>query len=744
MVWTDRGVSGRRTLKPGNEETSKPSGPVPKPTTVNTTTGGYVPIKVKEQIEQKESTIPPGTVVSTTGPISVDTFSKLPPKEQDKIIFETYGTDKTTQVYRAYTGKIGLVPHPKLSYQGERMREFFRSRGILRENLTEEELRSSIRYMLYEDATEPVKAQEKVLAKMNPTERAITTAGKSFVQMGVGVLNFPEFAVEEIGGRAYHGITQGKWNKPITPPSWSPRGYYEKEVAPSVAGPSGAVGTAFSAATREFEKKTGAWTPEKELQYQSGLKIAQKYPETFIAGTFGELLGGKGASQTFTLGKSEVGKGTVAVIKKTTGKELVPKALTPTNIVTEATSRLRQKLGLEKEIKSEKYFTPETSTYGQIPFKKAVKEFESTKTTGLKPGEYTVSHTAPSPLTIIPRTVKIKGSTSESPALSTSPFGRAVPQFLKIDPDLPTSYRISPIPKISKPTSPTIFLKEIYRLPKEARTDLAKSAEIMKSQPKGKYGIIAPKMELGRLGKVEPEVLIWKGTKLTRTKEFTLPKDIIVERKVWKDLSRGKPQRLSTTYKGVRVPIPLYEIKGEGKPGAGFTKISGKLKGGFKRTVFESEGKKTEPYFRPTYFKPSYPSKRSIPSKPLYYRKKSKPYIRTDYSRSSYPSKPSYPSEPYKPEPSYPKYSVPSKPSYPKYSKPSYPSYAKRSYPSKPSYPSVPSYPSKPSKSSKLIYYDLGPKIEQPRIKQKNRIRLKKRYRERKFKLGETFGGRFK
>ena len=286
----------------------------------------------------------------------------------------------------------------------------------------------------------------------------------------------------------------------------------------------------------------------------------------------------------------------------------------------------------------------------------------------------------------IGRIFKIKPqSLHELPALSTTPYGFAPTRFYRFGATQTSYSGVSLFPKLHLPSG---FAIRISKLFKPVKGSYEKVATWATSQPKGSWGIVAPKMYLGG---PETEINIFGKTLLKRylatgsskllhrLKGYEYYSKVplgeglteIVPIVFTKPIHYGFPQ--ATQLLGSRIPTSIKE----------FFSIS------------SSTGAKTIPILSPghilsqirsSYSVPSYPSFTSIPSMP------------------SYPSKPSYPSYPSRPSySSYP--SIPSKPSYPSYpSKPSYPSYpssaSSASSASRPSYPSKPSYPFYPILSS--------------------------------------------
>ena len=83
-----------------------------------------------------------------------------------------------------------------------------------------------------------------------------------------------------------------------------------------------------------------------------------------------------------------------------------------------------------------------------------LREFRGTKGV-VKPNEFQVVHTSPAPLETFSKTFKAGKGTSETPGIATSPYGKAVPQFLGLEPDLSASYRFTLFPKLKRPTVST-------------------------------------------------------------------------------------------------------------------------------------------------------------------------------------------------------------------------------------------------------------------------------------------------
>jgi hypothetical protein len=511
------------------------------------------------------------------------------------------------------------------------------------------ELATAIAEVLWEDISVINPNETKYYSSLGFVERNVFSLMQSARQFFIGSFAFPEVISQKVLGSSLSELPYVSAVPGVKQYSGAVKGYMGWEQKTS-AGPSGVLSYGSS-----FIPILGSTPEEREQQKQ----VMFKYPVESVFATGGELIGLYGSTKTSHMLKVGFNKAFQFATLKTLGKTYLPSAFGSISVLRGIKYRLQ---GITK-VSPETVFrestllkTTEATKYGQVPFKQGISEFKSSLN-AVEPKYYTIVHTSPQPIGALGKIgyagkrFKAGGSTSESPGISTSPYGKAIPQFLKLEPSLSSSYRLSILPKLKLPSITEFMSKRIVRLPKEYR-GYESSSKLMNKTPKGSYSVIAPKMEIGKFSLVEPESIIWKGTK-------GIKKGNIVS---------------YTSYKGVTVPIRRYMLKELGQLKLkGFTSIdkaTKNLSGVIKET-------------KPTISVPiSTLSLKSIPS----------------LSYKSYPSK-------YSTYPSYSldKYSVSSIPSYKSSYEPSYSSYTSSS--SKSSYSSLPSYPSyKSYKSSKSSY----------------------------------------
>jgi len=141
------------------------------------------------------------------------------------------------------------------------------------------------------------------------------------------------------------------------------------------------------------------------------------------------------------------------------------------------------------------------------------------------------------------RLTKVQEGSSESPGMSLAPYGEGSPTFLGIG---KVSYpsaegSISLLPKLHFPTAPVLRLKDVFRLPKHLRrASYKESGRFILEQKPGPYSWIAPKTELSPNVPHEMEAILRAGSVLKR-----------YNKRYW------------TTYKGVAVPLPRYDVLGD-------------------------------------------------------------------------------------------------------------------------------------------------------------------------------------
>jgi len=338
-----------------------------------------------------------------------------------------------------------------------------------------------------------------------------------------------------------------------------------------------------------------------------------KYPIESVFATGGELLGlyfgGKlahGAKVTTIRGLSLARKG----ISKYTGT-LLPGYETfmkyhPINIIRRIYWGAKRRAGLAEYVPEERVWDPFVligkKRFAEQPGAiQQMKIFEKTRM--ITPSKDILSiHTSATKPGIGSLFRIKKGILHETPGLSVSAYGRGSPYFLRVT-GTPVSYSTSGVslfPKIWRPTAPVFQLKNIFRLPSGIRgKGYGITGKYILKQPRGQYGFIAPKVEMGG---PEIEAIIRGGTWATRTSKFYY-----------------------TTYSGVAIPLPRYAIIHGGTP-YGF--ISTKIPSGLKQFVSISTSASTPsiPLIRPGYIG-SVLSKPSYPSKPI-------SYISQSYSKS--------------------------------------------------------------------------------------------------------------
>ena len=576
-------------------------------------------------------------------------------------------------------------------------------------------LTQAVTNVLWEDYTNP-NAKADYYASLDPITRTATTFIQNARQSAVGIITFPLTVAEFVGSQI-----QGKpWGVPVLSPL---KQRYETWEATQTIGPSGLI----SRGTSEATSRLGITSPEERAYIQSQ---QEKYPVETIFATGGEVAGLYTGGAVYGIAKTGISK-TFTFATTKLGKPLVLSAFSPPTalrtIYYKSKSTIKE---VPAETKLSSSVTEAGTKYGQIPYNLGIQKFIKTKG-ALRTNEYTVVHASPSPISTS-KSFKVGGSTSESPGISTSPYGEAVPQFFGLEPSFSTKYSLSIFPKSKRPTLTTFQAKEIVHLPEKSQS-FTSSASLMKTQPKGQYAVIAPKMELGSAGLVEPEAIIWKGTtgKVISTPEFIMYKGVAIpEVRTVLQNAPIKPEweigtifpKQSSSYTPYLISSHdiIREFRTTSKSNAkslfnASAKFEIETKGTFQNSwkTYTSELKKIEriakekefklqEYQKPTTFgqlklkgfKSIEGSKRNL-SKTFTERPgtssipistSSIKILTSKYYKS--------PSTPYK---SIPKIS-PSKSLYKSY--PSYTSYRETSEPSRPSRPSYPTYPSYPSKPS--------------------------------------------
>ena len=293
---------------------------------------------------------------------------------------------------------------------------------------------------------------------------------------------------------------------------------------------------------------------------------AKKYPWETGVSTAGELFGLYMGGKAVHVAKTGTIKGLGHFRRftlKHTGFNL-PEYSTfvkysPKNLLRTGYWKVKEKLGLAEYVPEEQVWDPNVlSGYTKFAEKsgagKQLNLFLETKKLS-STGDIFGIHASPSRFKSI---MRISKGTSETPGLSVSAFGHGSPHFLKITgPSL--SYRTSGMslfPKLHLPTGPIMRLKDVFRIPKSIKPkyvgsakkifgkkafgpayDISEMNRFIMSQPKGPYGWIAPKSEIGG---PEIEAIIRGGTWGKRTSSFYY-----------------------TSYKGVTVPLPQYSFFGK-------------------------------------------------------------------------------------------------------------------------------------------------------------------------------------
>lgn len=652
--------------------------------------------------------------------------------------------------------------------------------------------------VLWEDLTKPEReVKEAYYEKLPVGEQHAQTWAQMARKFFVEYLTFPvtkyRMAADILKKKTGFELPKIPIFTPIAATIVGAQDKYRQWEAEQTIGPTGHITTTGMALTPHIMPTLGYTKQEVrdvETQLEYEKKQQEKYPLQTITATFGEVSGLFAGGKVASAGKAGISKGFSFLTKKVLGKEILLSSLKPTTLLRTARYKI-QKTIPEKPLESLVSKSALAGTeYGRVPYAEAIKQFKATKG-AMRPGEYAIVHTAPSPLTLLRKRFRIRGSASESPGLSTSPYGQAVPDFWGIEPKYAASYRPTILPKFVRPAMTRFSVRDIVRLPKIARSFKA-SAKLMKKQPKGPYGVRAPKMEMGSL--VEPEAIIWKSTptQMLGKSGYIMYKGQAIPEYTAKLLSQKiTPQwkigllRKTRFYSESPSAIPymasskniiaefVKQTKSSAKKiyeAASKSEYARTGKTTLARAAYQKALKKIDKlavdkefilrqYQRPTVFgqlkikgfKPlEHSGERlaaafaetpgrtsvSVPILALKVYSLSSKYYKPYKSYVSKPSKPSYPSRPsYKSYPSkspyYESYK-PYKPSYPSYDDYySYPSYT--SY-SKPSYPSYPSYRPRPSKPYYPFYLP-GLEEEKKRKISKKRKKAPPKYREREFKI---------
>jgi len=390
-------------------------------------------------------------------------------------------------------------------------------------------------------------------------------------------------------------------------------------------------------------------------------RTIREYPiETGFA-SFGEVVGIMVGGKLVNIGKVGTGK-----VLNYSRNRLVAKGINvpsvsnylskyqlaqykPTNLLRKAWWKGKEKLGLAKQL-DEPIAWNNDVLFNDAKFstlkgaRNQLKKFESTQKLTIEgtvtdtPGDILAIHASPGRFKWL---TKLGKGSSESPGLSVSAYGEGSPHFLQIDKYSGGGYasEISLLPRLKLPTAPVIRLKNVFRIPKKlipkehSTVEYSKSGNFILSQPKGKYGWIAPKTEMGSLaGKTnELEAIIRGGSFLKRSSN-----------------------RYFTTYRGVVVPLPEYTILNRGMPSTfgvttvekTITKVSMKIPESTKSffSMSSSSGASSISVLNPSYLLSSAFSKKamsSFKSKNSYSFSKSSKKSSSRYSPSSYSYSPS-------------------------------------------------------------------------------------------------------
>ena len=674
-------------------------------------------------------------------------FSNFNDDEKILLMNEAYGKEYFQEAYRNQLqqrltgGPVLVEPDGTVNFSKRLLKKqiYYKNHGLS----DEESYKKAIVDTLWEDFTK-TDIQEKYIASLGPIERnyiAIQQVGRMIVDSFVGSsVMLPEFLISK-GMEAYQTTTgTPKEEAETTVPFLSHvRREYQKFIGKHQGFPGG-VSTLMSGGM-EYVK-----TGKLGEGYATGERLYKQYPYTFALATGSELFGIYEGGKAIHTAKSGFNKAFKFVTLKTLGKEYVPYALHPINIARTVKYGIKRRTGTAVYQPPTEVFRTSTllpegthgySKYGQVPFGQGISEFATSKG-AISKSYYTTVHTSPQPPGFLGRVgyaksrLKIGGSLSESPGMSTSPYGKAVPQFFHLEYGGEVKYRPSVMPNIKIPRISTFLQKDIVRLPKVARSYEA-SAKIMKEQPKGSYSVVAPKMELGKTGLVEPETIIWKGTNAIKIRQpavsYTRYKGVTVpETKYLLYESRIKPSWELSKIPGIKHKARSYEsyVKSSEEIIREFRRVSRKHATDVYKTSAKFEKQLTGKtiYSDKLYIKAIKDIEKKAKRHELELSEWKKPtvhgqlklkgFISIEKVKAKQPKKPtpsteyiehiSIPAETLKASSSKYVYKQ-SYISYPRYSSPGY-SY--KSYSSKSSYPSRASYPSKSYKSYKM-YYILPP-----------------------------------
>jgi len=261
------------------------------------------------------------------------------------------------------------------------------------------------------------------------------------------------------------------------------------------------------------------------LGWQSeAMKVAASHPLEAIGATAGELFGLWMGGEAVHVGKVATIKGlgrTRQALQKTFDINLPGY----TEIMYHMPHRYIRRWWVKRGTKSIsdvmpiEFHSPETLTSGGLSFAKGETPLQRIRWTIEKTGEtqqlklsgkkYVLSASGSKR---IGRTFMVKEKVlHELPAMSTTPYGYAPTRFYRFGPPrLEYSSSLTLFPRIKVPTGLVVRVKKIFQPPRGSYADVSTWAA---TQPKGSWGVIAPKMYMGG---AEAEINIFGKTILKR------------------------------------------------------------------------------------------------------------------------------------------------------------------------------------------------------------------------------------
>jgi len=261
------------------------------------------------------------------------------------------------------------------------------------------------------------------------------------------------------------------------------------------------------------------------LGWQSeAMKVAASHPIEAVGATAGELFGLWLGGKAVHVGKVATIKGlgkTRQVLQKTFDINLPGYTEIMYHMPHRYIRRWWVKRGTKNisDVMPIEFHSPETLTSGGLSFAKGETPLQRIRWTIEKTGEtkqlklsgkkYVLSASGSKR---IGRTFMVKEKVlHELPAMSTTPYGYAPTRFYRFGPPrLEYSSSLTLFPRIKVPTGLVVRVKKIFQPPRGSYADVSTWAA---TQPKGSWGVIAPKMYMGG---AEAEINIFGKTILKR------------------------------------------------------------------------------------------------------------------------------------------------------------------------------------------------------------------------------------